>query len=135
MGFLVLSLGLISPAAAQTLVSSDLPGLWEPSGDYRGIDKAESYKLAIREDLSAEYIHRTSSDAEPFECTIMNKGIDTYVFVYHCYKQDQLFMVLALSGWQSRVGTRLYGQEYWAGWPDTGDIYGGVPVSYEKSSE
>lgn len=124
----------VSPAGgADSLGPADLPGLWSPSGEFRYTDEVPQYDLEIRPDLSAKY--RARNDDLVLSCEIVNRYPGQQVFVFNCSLQETHYVTLALAGWSLESGVKyLYGHEYWLGWPDTGDIYGGVPVSYKAES-
>lgn len=118
-----------SLAFSETLQENDLIGTWVPSGEMPREEGIANYTLTVEHDFRATYIsadkgYRLSCDYKP------SKSQDS-IFVWYCYLKEQHLITLSLGGWKLKSGSLLYGYEYWLGYPEPGEIHGGLPVSLE----
>lgn len=126
---------LPSVSMSDSLVESDLPGVWRPSGEFKREQSVRDYELHVDSDLDAEYVSLggvKKKDVLKLGCSYKPSDSQDSVFVYYCYLNDLHVITLSLAGWKSESGQLLFGHEYWLGSPEPGDIHGGLPVSLEK---
>lgn len=116
-----------------TLAEKDLVGEWTPSGEYPYTEEITLYRLSISKDFSVQYIP-IKEGFKPLTCQYKASETQNSVFVFYCYIRDIHAITLSLAGWESSSGSAqlIYGHEYWLGYPNPGEIYGGIPVSYKK---
>lgn len=132
--YVLLTIFLISPAYGDSLREKELPGIWQPSTDVVRKDGVQNYKLVVKENMNASYIAlEEGEDALSLRCDYKPSTSQSSVFVYYCYLSDKHLITLSLAGWNSESNEKfLFGYEYWLGYPEPGEIHGGLPVSLTK---
>ncbi len=114
-------------AHAETLQQSALPGEWVPSGEMPRTEEVFEYVFTVGDDFHAKY-SAIGSDLQ-LECEYKPSSSQETVFVWYCFLDENHLITLSLAGWSLDSGRLLYGYEYWLGYPDPGEIHGGLPVS------
>ncbi len=129
---LVLSAVFPALAFAETLHEPDLVGTWVPSGEMPREGGVANYTLTVGHDFSATYI--SADKGYELSCDYKPSSSQDSIFVWYCYFKGHHLITLSLGGWKLESGSLLYGYEYWLGYPEPGEIHGGLPVSLELES-
>ena len=89
----------------------------------------------VNSNYVGQLIDLDSEGSSKLKCNLIPPSTNQTIYEFHCFNGEKHLVILALGGWynKDREIKMLYGHEYWVGWPEPGDIYGGVPASYTNS--